>query len=109
MRRVEGLDPVEADVAHEALDQIADLVGVLDVPIGMGDDGDAAGVVDQLDRLLGARPLARDERLRPRDEVFLEERAEVGAGAAALAMCGRPIASAAPAFATASSNVTSTP
>ena len=56
VRRVEGLDPVEADVADEALDQVANLVGILDVPVGMGDDGDPAGVVDQLDGLLGGRP-----------------------------------------------------
>ena len=30
VRRVEGLDPVEADVADEALDEVADLVGLLD-------------------------------------------------------------------------------
>ena len=41
VRRVEGLDPVEADVAHQALDQVAHLLGVLDVPVGVGDDGDA--------------------------------------------------------------------
>ena len=28
VRRVEALDPVEADVADEALDQVADLVGL---------------------------------------------------------------------------------
>ena len=84
VRRVEGLDPVEADVADEALDQVADLLGILDVPVGMGDDGDAAGLVDQLDGLLGGRPLARDERLRAGHQVLLEERAEVGAGAGGL-------------------------
>ena len=84
VRRVEGLDPVEPDVADEALDQVANLLGVLHVPVGMGDDGDAAGVVDQLDGLLGGRPLARDERLRAGDQVLLEEGAEVGAGAGGL-------------------------
>ena len=88
VRRVEGLDPVEADVADQALDQVAHLLGVLDVPVGVGDDGDAAGVVDDLDRLLGGRPLARDERLRARDQVLLEERAEVGPGAGRLGDVG---------------------
>ena len=73
--------PVEADVAHEALDQVADLIGLRDVPVRMRDDGLAARVVDQLDGLLGARPLAGDERLGARDQVLLEERAEVGPGA----------------------------
>ena len=54
----------------------------------MGDDRDAAGVVDQLDRLLGGRPAPRDERLRARDQVLLEERAEVGAGAGGLGDVG---------------------
>ena len=84
VRRVEGLDPVEADVADEALDQVADLLGLGDVPVGMGDDGDAAGLVDQLDGLLGARPVARDEGLRAGDQVLLEERPEVRAGAGGL-------------------------
>ena len=42
VRRVDGLDAVEADVAAEALDQVAHLDRVLHVPVGMGDDGDAA-------------------------------------------------------------------
>src|SRR6185436_5087439 len=57
---------------------------------GMGDYGDAAGVVDQLDSLLGARPAPRDERFRAGDEVLLEERAEVGAGAGGLGDVGAP-------------------
>jgi hypothetical protein len=54
----------------------------------MGDDRDPAGVVDQLDGLLGGRPAARDERLGPRDQVLLEERAEVGPGAGGLGDVG---------------------
>ena len=109
VRRVEALDPVELDIADEALHQVADLVGILNVPVGMGDHGDPAGVVDQLDGLLGGRPAAGDKRLRAGHQVFLEERPRSGPAPAALAMCGRPIASAAPAWATAPSNVTSTP
>ena len=45
--RVEGLDAVGAERA----DQVLDLVGLGDVPVGVGDDGDAAGGADQLDRL----------------------------------------------------------
>ena len=73
--------PSRADVADR---EVADLVWVLDVPVGMRDDGDSAGVVDQLDGLFGGRPPARDERLRARHQVLLEERAEVGAGAGGL-------------------------
>ena len=43
----------------------------------MGDDGDAAGFADQLDRLLGGRPAAGDEGLGARHQVLLEEGAEV--------------------------------
>ncbi len=50
----------------------------------MGDDGDAAGLVDHLDRLLRGRPAAGDEGLGSRHQVLLEERPEVAAGA------GRP-------------------
>ena len=75
----------------------------------MRDHRDPAGLVDQLHGLLGGRPLAGDERLRARDEVLLEERTQVGTGAGGLGDVGRPIASAAPALATASSKVTSTP
>ena len=51
--------------------------GVGDVPVGVGDDGDAAGVADQLDRLLGGGPAARDEGLGAGHQVLLEEGAEV--------------------------------
>ena len=43
----------------------------------MGDDGDAAGLVDQLDRLRGGRPAARHEGLGAGHQVLLEEGAEV--------------------------------
>ena len=86
--RIEGLDPVEADVADQALDQVADLLRVLDVPVGVGDDRDPARLVDQVDGLLGGRPLARYERLRARDQVLLEERPEVRSGAGGLGDVG---------------------
>jgi hypothetical protein len=57
VRRIEALDPVEPDVAHEALDQVAHLTRVVHVPVGMGNHGDPTGVVDDLDRLLGRGPL----------------------------------------------------
>ena len=91
--RVEGLDAV----GGERADQVVDLVGRRDVPVGVGEDGHAARLVDQLDRLLGGRPAAGDECLRARDQVLLEEGAEVSARPAARAMWGRPIESASPA------------
>ena len=47
--RVEGLEAVGARAPRTR----SRPVRVLDVPVGMGDHGDAAGVVDELDRLLG--------------------------------------------------------
>ena len=78
--RVEGLDAVGA----EGADQVVDLARLGDVPVGVGDDGDAAGLVDQLDRLLGGRPAARHEGLGAGHQVLLEEGAEVAGRA------GRP-------------------
>ena len=66
---VEDLDPIDAKDA----DQLLDLGGLGDVPVGVGDDGDAAGVVDQLDRLLGGGPAARHEGLCAGHQVLLEE------------------------------------
>src|SRR6478672_9930749 len=43
VRRVEGLDAVQPDVALEAGDQVPHLAGLGDVPVGMRDDGHAAG------------------------------------------------------------------
>ena len=70
---VEGLYSVD----REDADQVIDLMGRGDVPVGMGYYGDAAGLVDQLDRLLGGRPAARHEGLGAGDQVLLEEGAEV--------------------------------
>src|SRR4051794_38449184 len=56
---VEGLDPVQADVADEALHQVADLRRLAHVPLGGRAAGPAAGRVDQLDGPLGAWPAAR--------------------------------------------------
>ena len=56
VRRVEGLDPVEPHVAHEALDQIAHLLGVLDVPVRVGDHGEFAARL--LDEIRAKAPIA---------------------------------------------------
>ena len=71
-------------------DQVAHLARLGDVPVGMGDDGHAAGCVDQLDGLLGARPASRHERLRARHQILLEEGAEVGPGARRTGDMGTP-------------------
>ena len=76
-----GRDRRPRSLDLEGADQRLDLGGVLDVPVGMGDDGDAAGLVDQLHGLLGGRPAPRHEGLGAGHQVLLEESAHSLAGA----------------------------
>jgi hypothetical protein len=57
------------------------MVGDVHVPERVRDHRGAARGVDLLDGALGGRPAPRDKGLRPRDQVLLEERLHVVAGA----------------------------
>ena len=69
---VEALDAVEP-VGGEAPHRAQHLVGVLDVPERVRPDRHAAGVVDDLDRLLDRRARARDVGGRTRHQVGREQ------------------------------------
>ena len=70
--RVEGLDAVEPE-RRETVDGLEHGRARLDVPEGMGPDGDAAGLVDERDGLghgrLGPPPVGRSSR----DEIGLQQ------------------------------------
>jgi hypothetical protein len=70
--RVEGLDAVEAELG-EAVDRVEDRLGVADVPERVRPHGDAAGLVDDRDRLGHGRRRARAEGGRPGHEISLEK------------------------------------
>jgi hypothetical protein len=72
MGRVEGLDPVEAQ-PDEAVDRVQDTVGMGDVPERVRPDGDAAGAVDERNRLGDGRRGARAVGRRPRHQIRLEK------------------------------------
>jgi hypothetical protein len=69
---VERLDAVEAE-GGEALDVLDHRGGVIDVPERVRPDGDAAGLVHDLDRLGHRRRGAPPERGRARYEIGLQE------------------------------------
>ena len=100
---VEGLDAVDAERV-EAVDRREHFVGVGEVPERVRPHGDAAGVVDRLDRLGDGGRLAQAEGGRALDQVgrgsaSRRRRCSPRAGATALAgrastasaRCGRPI------------------
>jgi hypothetical protein len=70
--RVEGLDAVEPQL-HEPVDGDQDGVGVRHVPERVCPDGDAAGVVDDLDRLRDRRRGPRAEGRRSWHQIGLEK------------------------------------
>jgi len=70
---VERLDAVEAGRV-EAVDRVDDEVVVVDVPEWMRPDGQAAGLVDELDGARGCRGGASDERRASGDEIGHEHR-----------------------------------
>jgi hypothetical protein len=69
---VERLDAVDAETG-EALDVLHHAGGIADVPEGVRPDGDAAGLVHDLDRLRHRRRGAPPERGRARYEIGLQE------------------------------------
>jgi hypothetical protein len=69
---IERLDAVEAE-RGEVLDPLGDDGGIVDVPERVRPDGDAAGLVHDLDRLGHVRRRAPTERGRARYEIGLEE------------------------------------
>ena len=73
VRGVEALDSVEVEV----VDQGGHLAGLAHVPERMGEDGRAAGAVDDLRRLGRIGPATGDERLRPGHQPLLEESAHL--------------------------------
>jgi hypothetical protein len=77
VRRVEDLDAVDAQ-GREAVDDRQDVVVVVEVPERVRPDGDAAGAVDQVDRVGDGRVRAAHEARRSRHEVGLEDLRGVG-------------------------------
>jgi hypothetical protein len=69
---VEGLDAVEPHLG-EAIDVLDHRRAIADVPERVRPDGDAAGLVHDLDRLRHRRRGAAAERRRARNEIGLEE------------------------------------
>ena len=102
--RVERLDPVDA----ERPDQLLDLGRVGDLPVGSGDDGDSARLLDRLHRLLGGRPAARHEGLWPSTR-YCSKNGPRRARAGGAGDVSPPDESASPASFTASSRVSSKP
>src|SRR5690242_12969579 len=72
MGRVEGLDAVDPEL-DEAVDRVEDGLGVGHVPERVRPDGDAAGLVDGIDRLGDGRGRAGAVGGRAGDEIGLEK------------------------------------
>ena len=95
---IEGLEALEADVGVEARDEVAHLLRVLDVPVGMRDAATPPASWISSDRLLGASASLRATKaFAPGTRYSSKNGPRSGPAPAARAMCGRPIESAAPA------------